>query len=468
MSMDTQPSDALVFLGATGDLAYKQIFPALQALVARHNLNIPIVGVARADWSLDRLRQRARESIESNGSLKEPEDEAAFSKLSNLLRYVGGDYNDPQTYVKLRQVLGDARRPLHYLAIPPELFATVGEGLAKADCAASARVVVEKPFGRDLDSARKLNQILQQYFAPSDIFRIDHFLGKEPVQNVLYTRFANAFLEPVWNRNYIQSVQITMAENFGVQGRGRFYEEAGAIRDVIQNHLLQVLACFAMDPPNGQDRDAMQDEKTRILKAVRPLAPADVVRGQFRGYRQEKGVAPDSQVETYAAVRLFIDTWGWAGVPFYIRAGKCLPVTVNEVVIEFKRPPRDTFGERYSGPSNHVRFRLSPDVVIGFGLRVKQPGEAMTGEDVELIACHQSGTEMAPYERLLGDALRGDQMLFASEDMVEAQWRIVDPVLGDATPCLEYEPGTWGPAEASRLLADNDKWLDPKPSVPNC
>jgi glucose-6-phosphate 1-dehydrogenase len=464
MSIDTQPADALVFLGATGDLAYKQIFPALQALVTRHNLDIPIVGVARAGWSLDQLKQRARESIANHGPL----DEAAFLKLANLLRYVDGDYNDAQTYVKLRQVLGDARRPLHYLAIPPALFATVGEGLAKSNCASGGRVVVEKPFGRDLESAQELNQILQRYFAPPDIFRIDHFLGKEPVQNVLYTRFANALLEPVWNRTYIRSVQITMAENFGVQGRGRFYEEAGAIRDVIQNHLLQVLACLAMDPPNGQDHDAIRDEKARILKAVRPLAPADLVRGQFRGYRQEPGVAPDSQVETYAAVRLFIDTWRWAGVPFYIRAGKCLPVTATEVVIDFKRPPRDTFGENFSGLSNHLRFRLSPDVVIGVGLRVKHPGEGMTGEDVELIACHQSGSEMAPYERLLGDALRGDQMLFASEEAVEAQWRIVDPILGNVTPCHEYEPNTWGPGEADRLPADHGGWLNPKASGVDC
>jgi len=460
MSIDTQPSDALVFLGATGDLAYKQIFPALQSLVTRHGLDIPIVGVAKAGWNLDQLKQRARESIASQGSL----DESAFSKLSNLLRYVDGDYNDPQTYVQLRQVLGEARRPLHYLAIPPALFGTVVEGLAKSNCASGGRVVVEKPFGRDLDSARKLNEILQQFFPQSAIFRIDHFLGKEPVQNILYTRFSNAFLEPVWNRTYVRAVQITMAEDFGVKGRGRFYEEAGAIRDVIQNHLLQVLAWLAMDAPASQDHDAMPDEKARILKAVRPLAPADVVRGQFRGYRDEDGVAPDSQVETYAAVRLFIDNWRWADVPFYIRTGKCMPVTATEVVIDFNRPPCDVFGEHSGGPSNRMRFRLSPDVVIAFGLRVKHAGEEMVGENVELIATHQSGSEMEPYERLLGDALRGDQLLFATEETVEAQWRIVDPILGGETPCHEYEPNTWGPAEADRLPADHDGWLDPQPS----
>jgi glucose-6-phosphate 1-dehydrogenase len=345
------------------------------------------------------------------------------------------------------------------------LFGTVVEGLSKSNCATGGRVVVEKPFGRDLDSAQKLNDILQQSFPQSAIFRIDHFLGKEPVQNVLYTRFANLFLEPVWNRTYIRSVQMTMAEDFGVKGRGRFYEEAGAIRDVIQNHLLQVLACLAMDPPNGNEPDAIRDEKARLLKSVRPIAPDDVVRGQFRGYRQEEGVAPDSQVETYAAVKLFIDSWRWADVPFYIRSGKCLPVTATEVVIAFNRPPRDTFGENVSGLSNHVRFRLSPDVVIAFGLRVKVPGERMTGEDVELIATHRSAGEMQPYERLLSDALRGDQILFATEDTVEAQWRIVDPILGNATPCHEYEPNTWGPAEADRLPADHDGWLDPKGPV---
>jgi glucose-6-phosphate 1-dehydrogenase len=377
---------------------------------------------------------------------------------------VDGDYRDPQTFADLRTALGGAKRPLHYLAIPPSFFGTVVEGLAKSECALDARVVVEKPFGRDLASAKELNGILEKAFPESSIFRIDHFLGKEPVQNILYTRFANLFLEPIWNRTYIRAVQITMAEDFGVQGRGRFYEEAGAIRDVIQNHLLQVLACLAMDPPMGQDRASLLNEKTRILKAVRPIAPEDIVRGQFRGYRQEPGVAPDSQVETYAAVRLFVDSWRWADVPFYIRAGKCLPVTATEVIIDFKEPPRESFGETLKGMSNHLRLRLSPDVVIALGMRVKVPGEAMCGEDVELIATHQTGSEMPPYERLLGDALRGDQTLFASEDSVEAQWRVVDPVLDNVTACHEYEPKTWGPAEADRLTADHDGWLDPKAS----
>ncbi len=458
MSTDGQQSDALVFFGATGDLAYKQIFPALQALVKRHNLDIPIVGVAKAGWDLDQLKERARDSVTKHGGL----DEGAFSQLLKLMRYVDGDYREPQTFAQLRQILGEARRPLHYFAIPPAMFSTVVEGLESSGSAAGARVVVEKPFGRDLSSAQELNQILQRSFPESAIFRIDHFLGKEPVQNILYTRFANLFLEPLWNRNYIRSVQITMAESSGVKGRGSFYEEAGAIRDVIQNHLLQVFACLAMDPPAGQRDDAVRDEKSRILKAVRPLDPGDVVRGQFSGYCQEEGVATDSQVETYAAVRLFVDTWRWADVPFYIRSGKCLPLTATEVVVEFKSPPRDSFHEALSERSNHLRLRLSPDVVIALGMRVKVPGERMAGEDVELLVTHQDGSEMMPYERLLGDALRGDQSLFASEDAVEAQWRIVDPVLGNAAPCHEYQPNTWGPVEANRLTLDHDGWLDPK------
>jgi glucose-6-phosphate 1-dehydrogenase len=342
------------------------------------------------------------------------------------------------------------------------MFAAVAEGLAKSGSATGARVVVEKPFGRDLASARELHAILDRFFSEDAIFRIDHFLGKEPVQNILYTRFANRFLEPLWNRAHIRSVQITMAENFGVQGRGRFYEEAGAIRDVIQNHLFQVLACLAMDPPTGEESDAMRDEKARILKAVRPLTPQDIVRGQFKGYRQEAGVAPDSRVETYAAIRLFIDSWRWAGVPFYIRTGKSLPVTATEVNVTLRRPPLNTFEEKDHGSPNHFRLSLSPEVVIALGMRVKLPGERMQGEDVELIAMHQRADEMAPYERLLGDALRGDPILFAREDQIEAQWRIVDPVLGDVTPVYEYEPNTWGPAEAASLMEDPGGWLNPR------
>jgi len=456
--METAQADALVFFGATGDLARKQIFPALQALVTRHDLQIPIIGVARSGWSLERLRSRARESLDQRGGV----NEAAFAKLASLLRYVEGDYCDRGTYARLREALGEARRPLHYLAIPPGMFADVVEGLAKSGCAKHARVVVEKPFGRDAASARALDAILHRFFGESAIFRIDHFLGKEPVQNILYTRFSNLLFEPIWNRGHIRSVQITLAESFGVQGRGRFYEEAGAIRDVIQNHLLQVLACLAMDPPTGGGVDAIRDEKTRLLKAVRPIVPADVVRGQFCGYKNEEGVAPDSQVETFAAVRLFIDSWRWADVPFYIRAGKCLPVTVNEVVVEFKRPPRETFGENVPSASNHLRLRLSPEVVIALGLRVKLAGERMLGEDVELVATHQRSDEMEPYERLLGDALHGDPSLFARQDSIEAQWQIVDPVLGHVTPIYEYPINTWGPREVDRIIAGDGGWINPQ------
>ncbi len=461
MSVDEQQSDALVFFGATGDLAFKQIFPALLALVKRHGLNIPIVGVAKAGWNLDQFRQRALDSIKSNGTF----DEATFKEFAQLLRYVDGDYRDPQTFTDLRTAIDGARRPLHYLAIPPSYFATVVEGLSKSECAVTARVVVEKPFGRDLASAQELNAILEKSFPERAIFRIDHFLGKEPVQNILYTRFANFFFEPVWNRTHVRSIQITMAEDFGVKGRGAFYDSAGCIRDVVQNHLLQILACLTMDPPRMQVHDSIREEKSRVLKAVRPLAPEDLVRGQFHGYRQEQGVHPESDVETYAALRLYIDTWRWADVPFFIRAGKCLPVTATEVVVDFKRPPRETFGENVTGLADHLRLRLSPDVLIALGMRVKQPGEQMAGEPVELIAKHQTGSEMAPYERLLGDALKGDQSLFASEEAVEAQWRIVDPVLQDGTVLHGYQPGTWGPAEADRLTVEVDGWIDPKSSA---
>ncbi|HVC19025.1 MAG TPA: glucose-6-phosphate dehydrogenase [Vicinamibacterales bacterium] len=458
--MAASRSGALVLFGATGDLAHKMIFPALYAMSKRGTLEVPVIGVASSQWSLARLRTRVTDSIRRSGGV---DNQRALHHLLSLLRYVSGDYRDARTFTAITQALGTARRPAHYLAIPPSLFETVIRGLGAAHLVEHARVIVEKPFGRDLASARALNHAARALFPENAIFRIDHFLGKEAIMNILYFRFANAFLEPFWNRNYVSSIQLTLSEEFGVGSRGAFYETAGCLRDVIQNHLFQIVALLAMEPPSDRNFGAVHSEKAKVFQAMRPLTPDDVVRGQYAGYRKEPNVARRSDVETFCALRLFIDSWRWAGVTWYLRSGKYLASTATEVLVQLKPAPQRLFADSApaTGRPNYLRFRIAPNSTVALAARVKRPGKEFIGTQQELHLFEDRPGEETPYERLLTDAMAGDGALFTREDAVEAAWAAVDPVLERHHRALPYRRRSWGPKEADALIASDGGWYNP-------